>query len=92
MGAQRVDQLGLLGDQRLAHPVDCQGALLILGLDRHKAHARTMHRLADRLGIGLVVLVALHVRLDILRRHQAHRMAEPGDLSCPAVILLVTLR
>jgi hypothetical protein len=26
MSAQRVDQLGLLGDQRLAHPVDRQGA------------------------------------------------------------------
>jgi hypothetical protein len=29
------------------------------GLDRHEAHARPLHRLADRLGIGPVVLLTL---------------------------------
>jgi hypothetical protein len=90
VGAQRVDQLGLLADQGLAHPVDRQGALLLLGLDRHEPQARPLHRLADRLGVGPVVLLALDVGLDVLRRHQAHRVAEPGDLPCPEVILLVT--
>ena len=89
VSAQRVDQLRLLGDQRLAHPVDRQGALLLLALDRDEPHARPLHRLADRFGIGPVVLLALHVRLDVLRRHQPHRVAEPGNLSCPEVILLV---
>jgi hypothetical protein len=27
----------------------------------------------------------LCIGLDVLRRHQPHRMAEPGDLSCPEV-------
>jgi len=40
-------------------------------------------RLADRFGVGPVVLLTLHIRLDVLRRHQAHRVAEPGDLSRP---------
>src|SRR3954454_12547077 len=74
MSAQRVDQLRLLSNQRLAHPVDRQRALLFLGLDRNKPHARPLHRLADRLGVGPVVLLTLHVRLDVLRRHQPHRM------------------
>jgi len=42
--------------------------LLLGGLDRHKAHPRPAHRLADRLGIGGIVLVARHIRLDPLRR------------------------
>lgn len=46
MPAQRVDQLRLLGDQHLAHPVDRQGALRLRGLDRHEAHARPLHGLA----------------------------------------------
>jgi hypothetical protein len=83
MSAQRVDQLRLLADQRLTHPVDRQRALLLLALDRDKPHARSLHRLADRLGVSPVVLLALYVRFDILRRHQAHSVAEPGDLSCP---------
>jgi hypothetical protein len=59
MSAQRVDQLRLLGDQRLAHPVERQGALLILDLDRNKAHARPLYRFANRFAVGLVVLLAV---------------------------------
>jgi len=40
-------------------------------------------RLADRLGVGPVVLLALHVGLGVLRHHQAHRMAEPANLAGP---------
>ena len=79
----RLGLLPLLSDQCLAHPVDRQGALLLLGLDRNKAHARPLDRFADRLGVGPVVLVAFDIRLDLLRRHQTHRVAEPGDLSRP---------
>jgi hypothetical protein len=50
MSPQRVDQLRLLADQRLAHPVDRQGALLLLGLDRHEPHAQPLHCFADRFG------------------------------------------
>ena len=85
VSTQRVDQLSLLGDQRLAHPVDRQGALLLLALDRDKPHARSLHRFADRFGIGPVILLALDVGFDILRRHQPHRVAEPSKFPCPKV-------
>src|SRR5437763_8862557 len=38
-------------------------------LDRHKAHRRPHNRLADCFRIGGIVLVALDVRLHVLRRH-----------------------
>ena len=49
-------------------------------------------RFADRLGIGPVVLVALDIGLDVLRRHQTHRVTEPGNLPRPEMILLVIRR
>jgi hypothetical protein len=52
------------------------GTVLLLGrFDRDKPHARPAHRLADRRGIRRVGLVALDVRLDVLRRHQPHLVA-----------------
>jgi hypothetical protein len=48
-------------------------------LDRHETHLRPLHRLADRLGVGLVVLVGLDERAHVLRRHQAHLVAELGE-------------
>src|SRR5262249_26368161 len=44
-------------------------SLLVSRLDRHKAHRRALNRLADRFRIGGIVLVALDVRLHVLRRH-----------------------
>jgi hypothetical protein len=46
---------------------------------------RRLGRLADRFGVGPIVLLTLHVRLDVLRRHQPHRMTEPGDFPRPKV-------
>jgi hypothetical protein len=47
--------------------------------------ARPLHGLAARLGGGGVVLVALDVRLDVLRRHQAGVVAEPDQLAGPVM-------
>ena len=52
---------------------------------RHKAHTRPLHRLADRLGIGGIILLAFDVGFDIGRRHQPHGMAEHLQLARPVM-------
>src|SRR4030095_4086498 len=54
-------------------------------LDRHKAHRRAPNLLANRFGIGGIVLVALDVRLHVLRRHQSHLVAKRAQLPPPVV-------
>jgi hypothetical protein len=75
--AQGVGRHGALAHQQLARPVQRQHRLLLGALRRHKAHARALHRLTDRLGIAAIGLVALHVRLDVGGRHQPHLVAKP---------------
>lgn len=85
---QAANLMGLRGSglhQPLPHPVQRQHRLLINGLERHEAHGGPDHRLADRFGIGRIVLVGLAVRLDELRRHQLDRMAEPLQLVRPVM-------
>jgi hypothetical protein len=57
--------------------------LLLNILDRHESHMRSINRLADRLGIGCVVLVGLDVGLDELRRNQPHRVPVRVGASIP---------
>src|ERR1039458_8737033 len=52
-----------------------QPALLLGRFDLYKTHGRPPHRLADRLGVGRIVLVALDVGLHVLRRHQPYLVA-----------------
>jgi hypothetical protein len=82
---QGVQALRALAHQQVAgaehHPV----CLLLLAFDRHEAHARPLGRLADRLGIGHVVLLPLHIRLDVGGRDQPHRVAQLAELTCPVV-------
>jgi hypothetical protein len=52
-------------------------------LDRNKAHPRPAHRLADRLRIGLVVLVARDIGLDQLRRQHHHLVPKPREGAPP---------
>jgi hypothetical protein len=54
-----VDQRGAHPDQPVARPVQRRHVELRRRLDRHKAHLRPLHRLADRLRVGEVVLVRL---------------------------------
>ena len=68
VGAYGVGQGGALANQQIAAAVQRQDRLLLDGLDRDKAHARPPNRFADRFGIGGVVLVALYVGFDVLRR------------------------
>ena len=53
-------------------PDEARPCLLLLGLDRDKAHRRPAHRLADRRRVRRIVLVPPHIRLGISRRDQPH--------------------
>src|SRR3954454_9735578 len=53
--------------------------------DGHKPHARSLRRLADRLGIGRIVLLPLHEGLDVCGRDQPHRVAQFADLAPPVM-------
>src|SRR5262249_4603250 len=84
MPAQNVHQTRTLPHQPLPATVQQHSSLRVSRLDRHKAHRRAPNRLADRFRIGGIVLVALDVRLHVLRRHQSHLVAKrarrrPGD-------------
>ena len=54
-------------------------------LHRHEAHGRPLRRLADRLRVRRVVLLALHEGLHVDRRDQPDLMAELHDLPAPVV-------
>src|SRR5262249_24988905 len=62
MPAQSVHQTRTLAHQPLPATMQQHSSLLVSRLDRHKAHRRAPNRLADRFGIGGIVLVALDVR------------------------------
>jgi hypothetical protein len=49
----------------------------------NKTHGRTSHRLTDRLGVSGIILVALDVGLDILRRHQPYLVAKLREFTRP---------
>ena len=52
-------------------------------LGRDEPHVWPGDRLADRLGVSGIVLVPLHIRLHIGRRHQAHGVAKRLELGRP---------
>ena len=83
MRPQGIDHLGPLAHQQIARPMQHQLALLLGRFDLHKTHGRTSYRLADRLGVGGIVLVALDVGLHVLRRHQPHLVAKLREFTRP---------
>src|SRR5262245_27707878 len=85
MPAQSVHQTRTLAHQPLPATVQQHGSLLVSRLDRHKAHRRAPNRLAVRFGIGGIVLVAIDVRLHVLRRHQSYLVAKRAQLPRPVV-------
>lgn len=72
-----------LSHQKMACAVEHEDALRFGRLNRHEAHVWPRYRLADCLGIGCVVLVALDVRLHVGRRHQPHLMPEGAEFAGP---------
>src|SRR6516164_1997405 len=85
MPAQSVHQTRTLAHQPLPATVQQHRCLLVSRLDRHKAHRRPHNRLANCFGIGGIVLIALDVRLHVLRRHQSHLVAKRAQLPRPVV-------
>ena len=45
---------------------------LLVALEIDEAHRRAGGRFRDRLGVPIVILLSLHVRANILWRHQPH--------------------
>ena len=60
-----------------------QRRLLLARLHGHEPHRRPRDRLANRRRIGGVGLAALHIRLDVSRRHQSHLVPEAEQLARP---------
>ena len=85
MRPQGIDQLGALAHQQIACSMLHQPALLLGRFDHYKPHGWAPDRLADRLGVGGIVLVALDVGLHILRRHQPNLVAKLRQLTRPIV-------
>ena len=67
----------------MARAVEHQAALLLGRFGRHEPHVRPLHRLADRLRVGGIVLLPLHVRLYIGRRHELHGVAKGLQFTRP---------
>ena len=83
VAAQGIDQHGALADEQASRPVQHQHALLLRALDRNEAHRRPGHCLADRFGVGRIILLPLDVRFHIVRWHEAHVVAKASDLTRP---------
>src|SRR5271165_5000847 len=83
MRPHSIDQLGALAHQQVAYAMLHQSTLLLRRLDRNEPNGWTPHCLADSLGVGGIVFVALDVSLYILRRHQPNLVAELRQLTCP---------
>src|SRR5438128_4030381 len=83
MGTDRIDHCSLLADEQVACAMQHQTALLLGRLGLNESHVCPGHRFADCLGVGGIVLVSLHVRLDIGWRHQANGVAECLEFARP---------
>lgn len=81
MAAQSIYGLVPLPDQKLAHAKHHGRALCLLTLHRNKAHRRARRRLANRFGIGHIILLELHEGFDLGRQNELHLMAQCADLA-----------
>src|SRR5215469_12007548 len=61
----------------LAHTMHGLQVELFFRLDRHEPHPWPSHRFSDSFRIDIVALVRLHVRFDVLSRHQANLVPFP---------------
>jgi hypothetical protein len=80
-----VDALRALAHQKIPRPEDNRACLLRFVLHSDKAHARSLSRFPDRLGIGRVALLPLDERLDLGRRDQSHSVTQLPDLTTPVM-------
>lgn len=76
MSAEGIDRLGALPDQQFPHAEDARCPLRFLALHRSKAHARLLGRLANRLRVGRIIFLPLHLSSG------AHNAEEPAQTCC----------
>ena len=81
MRPDRVRNCCQLSDEQMPCPMQRQARLLLRRFDRHETHIRPLHRLANRLGVGRVVLLAFDVRLHIDRRYEFNFMPKRSELA-----------
>ena len=85
MATNRTDHVGVLAHEHLPGPEQHRPRLALFAPQRNQTHGRTRPRLGNHLGAGHVVLLALYVRLHILRWDQPHFMAQLRQLPAPAM-------
>ena len=83
--ADLVDHRGPLSDESTANPMKRLKIKLLRALQRHEPHRRPLDRFGDRFRVAIIVLVALEIRLHILRGHQPNLMAHGFELSAKMV-------
>jgi hypothetical protein len=84
----RLMGCGARRDEPPTGTVHEQTRSLVLGLDRHEAHVRSLYGFADRhrvSGVVLALLAAHAIGCDEFRRHQAHRVTVGLEQACPVV-------
>lgn len=82
-GADLVDLRGARLHQQVTHIVKRHDALLLLALDGHEPHARSLRRFPDRRRISGIGLVGLHERPDEFRCDESRLMAHRCEPPCP---------
>ncbi|MNL47399.1 hypothetical protein D3C87_1701870 [compost metagenome] len=80
-----VGELRALTNEKIARTKQHACRLLLDAFDRHEAHRRASHGLANRLGIGGISLATLHIGLDVDRGDHSGVMSEGGNLARPVM-------
>ena len=83
--SQAVDLRGAELHQLLAHAVQRQDRLLLLGLDRNRLDAGLLHRRPDRACVVRIVLVTAHEGPNHLRWQQPYLVAELAQPPSPVL-------
>ena len=83
--AYRVDGRCALPHQKRPCAMQRQQALAFLCLDRNETHGRSRHRFADRLCVGGISLVPLHVGLRVSRRDQPYLVTGGAEVTRPVM-------
>ena len=83
--ADLVDRRCASRHQPGAHAMQSLQIELILRLLLHDTQVRAQSRLGDRLGVVVIVLLALGERLDVDRRDDARRVPEPAQRAADEV-------
>ena len=85
LASKRVRNGRPLVDKQLPGCMLHQRRLLFIALYANKPHVQPRRGFADRAGVVRIRLPSLEVGLHVVRRNQAHPMAQATDLMAPIV-------